>query len=216
MAKFALSSLMVLSSASLVDARCYNNGRACVPHRSFFDTHFVQNTFNPITDLFTYPVITQFNSLFHQLNNEIVESQAPSVRYDIREDEAHFELALEVPGIKAEDLSLELQKSDETLKISGSRKFTKNNEMYSSKFEEVFKLDSKADSNNISSSLSDGILLVSVPKKSAKPEKISITFSNKNEDIVVNEEPSTASEQKVDVGEEMITDELEITEEEDI
>ena len=206
--------LMTLSSMSPVDARCYNNGRACVPHRrSVFDSHLGLN--NPITEMFTYPVVTDFQSLLRHLKNEIVESQVPSIRYDIREDESHFELALEVPGIKATDLALELHRDEKTIKISGSRKFTRNKEMYSSKFEEVFKLDKKADINNISSSLSDGILLVSVPKKSTEPEKINIAFSDANDEIAVNEEHGTESEQDV-VVEETKPHELEITEEEDI
>ena len=104
---------------------------------------------------------------------------APAV--DIREDEDNFFVTADLPGLKKEDIDLELENN--VLTIKGERKFEKKEEGENYHFVErsygsfyrSFTLPKNVDSENIQPEYKDGVLQVTIPKKDeVKPRKVEI------------------------------------------
>jgi HSP20 family protein len=104
---------------------------------------------------------------------------APAV--DIIENETSFSLKAEIPGIKKEDIKLEIK--DNTLIISGERKFDKEEkrdnyhriERSYGSFTRSFLLPNNVDSEKVDAKLEEGVLNVTLHKKSEnKPLGIKI------------------------------------------
>jgi HSP20 family protein len=101
---------------------------------------------------------------------------------DILESKEAYVLRAEVPGMKREDLNVEVEEN--TLTLSGEKKPEplshgveyQHVERVSGKFSRAFTLPETADRNGIKASYRDGILEIRVPKaEAAKPQRIEIT-----------------------------------------
>jgi HSP20 family protein len=105
----------------------------------------------------------------------------PSV--DVIEHEGSFDLTLDLPGIKKEDLTITVKEG--TLYLSGERKRPEhdaNDKFYHyyerpyGTFERSFKLPDHVDGDKIKASFADGELHVEMPKlEKAKPRTIKIS-----------------------------------------
>lgn len=101
---------------------------------------------------------------------------------DIVETENELRLSLDVPGMKKEDIKIELP-GNNTLKIQGERKFetqegakVARQERFHGNFTRTFALPNTVDVSKISASYQDGILEIVVPKaETAKPRKIEVS-----------------------------------------
>jgi HSP20 family protein len=100
---------------------------------------------------------------------------------NVREDENNFYIEAELPGMKKEDIDLEIEQN--SLCIKGDRKFEKKEEGENYHFVErsygsfyrSFSLPSNVDAEGISAEYKDGVLQVTVPKKEeVKPKKVEI------------------------------------------
>lgn len=100
---------------------------------------------------------------------------------DIYEDKEEYLFKMELPGVKKEDLEIEL--NNQTLVIKGEKKesqeMKKENfyriESAAGSFSRSFRLPNSVDNSKIKASLKDGILEVHVPKQEeAKPKSIPI------------------------------------------
>jgi HSP20 family protein len=101
---------------------------------------------------------------------------------NIMEKENEYLIELSAPGLKKEDIKIELD--NDILRISSEvedNKEDKNNgyyrrEFYKSSFERSFTVPKIADKNAISATMNDGILTVSIPKlkEEKKPDNIEI------------------------------------------
>ena len=96
---------------------------------------------------------------------------------DIAEGEKDFTIRLNVPGIKKEDIKIELE--DNKLTISGERKsmdsdvsvtYHKVQSSYG-RFSQTFYLPENADKSSIRASQEDGVLNVVIAKKEKKENK---------------------------------------------
>ncbi len=114
-----------------------------------------------------FPV--HFDAFFNELakNNTFV-NQKPAV--NVSETDDQFKLEIAVPGLKKEDIKLNVE--DETLVISASKeeetteakdKYTRR-EFNFSKFERRFQLNETVDVENIQANFADGILNIVLPK----------------------------------------------------
>jgi HSP20 family protein len=112
------------------------------------------------------------------VSNE-VSSWSPST--DIEEEDDHYMLSLEVPGMKRDDLKIEVV--DNQVLISGERKSEDKRQnkggYYSErrfgKFQRAFALPTHVDAGKIEAQYQDGVLKVYVPKsEAAKPRQIKI------------------------------------------
>jgi HSP20 family protein len=96
---------------------------------------------------------------------------------DIDEEEAHYTLSLDLPGLAKEDLAIEV--SEDQVVVSGERKAPEKRGLYSErrygKFQRTFTLPTHVDTAKIEAKFEQGVLRVKVPKaESAKPRQVKI------------------------------------------
>ena len=128
---------------------------------------------------------TERNKLFDE-NEQVFlgvpgrgSSWTPSV--DIHETEESFVLSVDLPGVKKEDVTLEVK--DSILSIGGERRQEKEVTEKSAhrierrygKFSRVFNIPSNVDASRVKAAYKDGVLQVTLPKvEDAKPRQIEI------------------------------------------
>ena len=126
-----------------------------------------------------------FNDVYSLLNdslfNEKFAATVPAA--NIAENENAFEVALAVPGLKKEDIKINLEKN--VLSISAekktettdeNKKFSKREYNYNS-FSRSFTLPQSADSSKIDAEYVDGVLTLTIAKKEeAKNQSREITL----------------------------------------
>lgn len=126
-----------------------------------------------------------FSDIFDNLFNETLNRNGgkyshfvPSV--DILEQDKNYEVHAALPGLKKEDVKIELK--DKQLTISGERKFENENngknyhvvETQYGSFQRTFYLPDNVDETKIQAEFKDGILNVVIPKDQKKAEKTTI------------------------------------------
>lgn len=173
---------------------------------------------NLMAEIFSVPIT--FNSLMRQQHRHFSEMQRSEPRYEISNDETQFQILLDLPGVQAEDVSLEL-KDGKSLQVSASRNTRQQGRMSSYNFAQTFTLDeSVVDVENISASLSQGVLTISAPKldKSTRQEdevtKIPVMKKEDAEDKI-DIPPSTSSPQVHDQKEEEVPSKVDADTEDD-
>jgi len=107
-------------------------------------------------------------------------------RYDIEEAEKHFLLSFDIPGVKKENLNIEVK--DGVLTLSGERKSSTKKEGFSERFQgnfqRSFTLPENVDADKIEAHYEDGVLQVALPKAEAKVgKKIEIGHGDNNTGI---------------------------------
>ena len=90
--------------------------------------------------------------------------------YHVNETDGQYQIAVDVPGVRAEDISVNLEHEGRLLHISGGRKITKEDTTTESKFDKRFTLGKNIDVEKMTANLADGVLTLTAPKK-AEPEK---------------------------------------------
>lgn len=100
---------------------------------------------------------------------------------NIAEDHDNYYVRAELPGVKAEDLKLEV--AGQRLAISGERRIASEGEKArchrrereAGKFTRVIRLPGEVDAAGVNAKLADGVLTVTIGKPEAvKPKKISV------------------------------------------
>ncbi len=100
---------------------------------------------------------------------------------DITESETHYTITAEVPGVRREDLTLEVHEG--TLTLRGEKKSERDEtkergrrlERSYGAFSRSFSMPSDAELSKVEATFSDGVLRIEVPKKpEAKPAQIAI------------------------------------------
>merc|ERR1712017_31274 len=90
-------------------------------------------------------------------------------RYELVDNNEKFELTVDVPGVKEEDIEIKLE--DNFLTVQGQRMAASETSKFSSKFSKTFSLDQTVDVEKFTASLKNGVLTVSAPKDLAKLEE---------------------------------------------
>jgi len=128
----------------------------------------------------------RMNSLFQdfgrgQSDSELVSTAAFVPPVDIYEDEHKIVLKLEVPGLKQEDLDIQLENN--TLTVRGERKFEKEEkeenfhriERRYGSFYRAFTVPNTVNTENVKASYDNGVLRVELEKRpEAKPKQIKV------------------------------------------
>lgn len=104
---------------------------------------------------------------------------------DLKETDASFEFSFDLPGLKKEDINVEVK--DNLLVVSGSRRHQESREeqkaqhkvhmteRYVGNFSRSFSLPHNVDNGKIAARYENGVLDVVVPKtENSKPKKINI------------------------------------------
>lgn len=121
------------------------------------------------------------NEVGRFLNNwDPIETQLSIPKCDVRELEHSFSLSFDIPGVKKEDLSLEVK--DNVLTVTGERRSEKTDsdkflrqEVKYGKFSRSFSLPEGANEEAIEANFENGVLTVHLPKtEKKKAKKISI------------------------------------------
>ena len=166
----------------------------------------------------------QFNELFYALEDDYnrhlshLSSYAQGPKYEIREDDSKMELVLEVPGVHASYINIQLEKGGKLLKVNGSRIIHYQGTERTTNFEKTFTVDPKSvDINELKANMEDGILVITAPKLPKEVEEtvrvVPISFKDVDKskdipDLIVEETLDDSTQNQQDD-----TDDLEITEE---
>lgn len=138
--------------------------------------------------LIRYNPWQDFNVLQRQINHLFEETRVPSnilersfikvPAAELRETAEAIYLKLELPGIEAKDLNVEVTKN--AVSISGERKsetkteekgVTKS-EFHYGKFQRVIPLPAEVENTNVTAEYKDGILHLTLPKTQAEKNKV--------------------------------------------
>jgi HSP20 family protein len=121
---------------------------------------------------------------YRQLSRRALQSRAHSLGINIREEDESYVLSALVPGLKAEDLNIQVL--DDVLRIDGEYKRSSPadkaeesnylvRELPSGSFTRTLRLPSVIDADSVEAKIADGVLTLTLPKaESARPKKISI------------------------------------------
>jgi HSP20 family protein len=129
------------------------------------------------------PFSTEFSRLFNSLWDQPVASRRWVPEMDLIENDDHYLLTADLPGMKQEDVSIEF--SEGMLTIAGERKIEYERkdkgffrlERSFGKFSRSLTLPDGVDPDRISATLHDGVLVVTVPKpEQRKPRRIEVAW----------------------------------------
>ncbi|UCH96924.1 MAG: Hsp20/alpha crystallin family protein, partial [Candidatus Aminicenantes bacterium] len=133
----------------------------------------------PFGDLFSRnrQISRLFDEAFGDIDNETLPTWYPAA--DIYETKDDYVFKLEVPGLKKDDINIQLK--DHTLSIKGEKKEEKEVkkddyhriESYSGTFSRSFVLPKDIDAGKVNASMKDGVLVLRVAKaEEQKPKAI--------------------------------------------
>ena len=132
------------------------------------------------------PIAELVRDVFHvpTYPNSLMRSQHGFGESAAKEPDPHFEvserpdgtveLVMEVPGLSARDLDIELE-NDQVLHVRGNRTKHKNGFVSQTQFEEKIRLKDRMDIDNLKVNLSAGLLTITVPQKPTKLKKLPIS-----------------------------------------
>ena len=130
-----------------------------------FPSVFRNNFFDDFNDFMDFPTVT-------------TKSTGNLMKSDVKDAGDHFELDMDLPGFKKEDVKLQLK--DGVLKVSASTKRENDEKDENGKYirrerfqgtcERSFYVGENLTEEDIKARFTDGVLKVNVPKKEAKPQ----------------------------------------------
>lgn len=127
------------------------------------------------------------NSILEKELDKIFENVTKTENFfapacEIRDEETHFSISLDIPGIKKEEIDLEVKENE--LHITGERKYSAKSEKDNvlrtekryGKFSRVFTLPQNVKSEAIEAKFENGVLEIVLPKEErAQSRKITIS-----------------------------------------
>ncbi len=114
---------------------------------------------------------------YRQLAGRSMQNRQGSLSLNIREEDDAYVLSALVPGLKAEDLNIQVL--EDVLRIEGEYKAEESDylvrELPSGSFTRTLRLPSVIDADHVEARIADGVLTLSLPKaESARPKRINI------------------------------------------
>lgn len=143
-----------------------------------------------------------------------------SPRYEITDDDEKFLVAIDVPGVKADGIQINLEEDGQVLSIAGQRESTTGSidstSRFTSRFAQKFYLDPTVDIDNFTANLKNGVLVVTAPKDMKRIEMNirSIPITTTDEVIAEEEEEEEAVDVPQNDAEDTIKAEAEAEEDE--
>mmetsp|Transcript_27474 Transcript_27474/g.40601 ORF Transcript_27474/g.40601 Transcript_27474/m.40601 type:complete len:160 (-) Transcript_27474:232-711(-) len=142
-------------------------------------------------DFFADPFLTSPMPLLQNFDHTpsmVLKHSSPC--YEIHEDEKQFMISVDVPGVKASDMKVQVEHGGKLLRLSGGRKVKDGNQVTESRFEKSFTIGSDIDVNKMKANLSDGVIVVTAPKD---------LELKKVQQIVITQEPHAELEATKDI-----------------
>ena len=114
---------------------------------------------------------------YRQMARRTVQNRERTLGINIREQDEAYVLSALVPGLKAEDLNIQVL--EDVVNIKGEYKADEQEylvrELTSGSFTRTLRLPSVIDADQVEAKIADGVLTLTLPKaESARPKKISI------------------------------------------
>src|SRR5215207_3569073 len=114
---------------------------------------------------------------YRQMARRALENRERTLDINIQADDDAYTLSALVPGLKAEDLSIQVL--EDIVRIEGEYKADDNNylvrELPNGSFTRTLRLPSAIDAAQVEANIADGVLTLTLPKaESARPKTISI------------------------------------------
>jgi HSP20 family protein len=143
-------------------------------------------------------IMQRRQALANRLLKDFKETQLDSPRYELIDSDEKFQLSVDVPGVKVDDIDVSLE--DGYLTVAGQRMTSDDSSRFTSKFSQTFSLDPAVDVEQFSASLNDGVLVVMAPKDFKRVEE-SITKIPIMQDTAEGKQPELQqSKEKADAG----------------
>jgi HSP20 family molecular chaperone IbpA len=138
-----------------------------------------QDPFDLVSDIcFSVPVYV--NSLMRQQEAQLSRrspsySHSMTPSYAVSEDPetGMIELTMEIPGVSANDISVELE-DNKLVRVKSSRTLKQHGSLAEYAFDQVFQLDEDVDPERLKVSLSSGILRITAPKKEKIVKRLAV------------------------------------------
>merc|ERR1719333_1263848 len=162
------------------------------------------NNRSPLDDWMIPPI--HRNRELSLWNDSALHQFSAAPGYKIHHNESTFQIEMDVPGIEAADLTVQLEEDGSILRVKGERKYTNTNDhsnrpkkKASKRIEACFSIDSDVDSNNMKVKLENGVLVVVAPKvkkeEESKIRKLKINLQNtKPNKSTENDKPNEGTE----------------------
>jgi HSP20 family protein len=114
---------------------------------------------------------------YRQLARRAMQNRERSLDINIREEDDAYVLSALVPGLKAEDLNIQVL--EDVVRIQGEYKSDENDylvrELPNGSLMRTLRLPSPIDADHVEAKIADGVLTLTLPRaESARPRKISI------------------------------------------
>jgi len=139
----------------------------------------------------------QFNQIFNELMPSREASWTPAIEFNSSEDA--FTVRVQLPGIHAEDV--EVQVAQDTIAISGERKFEQTeakgfrSEFRYGKFRRVMSLPAAVQNDQVKAEFNNGILTLTLPRLQAvKPAVVKLNLAGTSESAIAPQAEVTAPE----------------------
>jgi HSP20 family protein len=136
---------------------------------------------DPLMDLLM-PVIPNLD----REANSILRVTSPG--YEIHEVDGQYQICVDVPGVKAEDMKVNVEHEGKVLHISGGRKVVKDGSTSEMKFEKRFTIGKNIDIDKMTANLSHGVLKLTAPVKQEEAKPVHT--------IAITEGPAETDEKK--------------------
>lgn len=117
-----------------------------------------------ITDIVQMPVLDIERDPFMVL-------QRSSPGFEVHSTDKDWKIAVDLPGVQAKDMSVNLENDGSVLHLSGGRKVVKENQVTETRFDKRFTIGDDIDKTKITANLENGVLTVTAPKKEKEEPK---------------------------------------------
>lgn len=176
----ALAALLALAATVPEETEARSYGSLLAPRSYRYNRP--RDPFDLVSEFFHTPFYNNVNSLMKQQQAAVDRlSHSASPRYAVSDEDGVMQLEVELPGVLAKDLDVELE-DDRFLRIKGSRK--QRDGSAESTFDLSFELAEGVDPDRLTVKLSAGILQVQVPKKEKVVKKLEITTDEAADELL--------------------------------
>ena len=138
---------------------------------------------NFIDDLFGFPYMKEFGNMEHDMERKLYGRKASRMmKTDIREKDDNYEISVDLPGFKKEDITVELDNGYITINASKNLDKDENNkkgkllrqERYAGSMTRSFYVGENVEKEDVDANYRHGVLNLTIPKKAIEkksPEK---------------------------------------------
>ncbi len=138
---------------------------------------------NFIDELFGFPYLKEFDGMEHDMERKLYGRKASRMmKTDIREKDDNYEISVDLPGFRKEDITVELDNGYITINASKNLDKDDNNkkgkllrqERYAGSMTRSFYVGENVEKEDVDANYRHGVLNLTIPKKAIEkkiPEK---------------------------------------------